>query len=104
MGVVFCVLIFISFIISLLKYLPLLFDAEMRKQKAEKKAVYIADCVRALNESYLGTRELMNYGTNTYLEVLTAQEDLLSTQITEVQNLNDGIQALINLYTALGGF
>lgn len=38
MGVVFCVLIFISFIISLLKYLPLLFDAEMRKQKAEKKA------------------------------------------------------------------
>ena len=73
-------------------------------QKAEKKAVYIADCVRALNESYLGTRELMNYGTNTYLEVLTAQEDLLSTQITEVQNLNDGIQALINLYTALGGF
>lgn len=73
-------------------------------QKAEKKAVYIADCVRALNESYLGTRELMNYGTNTYLEVLTAQEDLLSTQITEVQNRNDGIQALINLYTALGGF
>ena len=46
----------------------------------------------------------MNYGTNTYLEVLTAQEDLLSTQITEVQNRNDGIQALINLYTALGGF
>ena len=73
-------------------------------QKAEKKAVYIADCVRALNESYLGTRELMNYGTNTYLEVLTAQEDLLTAQITEVQNRNDGIQALINLYTALGGF
>ena len=73
-------------------------------QRTEKKAIYIADCVRALNESYLGTRELMNYGTNTYLEVLTAQEDLLSTQITEVQNRNDGIQSLINLYTALGGF
>ena len=73
-------------------------------QRTEKKAIYIADCVRALNESYLGTRELMNYGTNTYLEVLTAQEDLLSTQITEVQNRNAGIQSLINLYTALGGF
>ena len=72
--------------------------------KAEKKAVYIADCVQALNEAYLGTHELMNYGTNTYLEVLTAQEDLLTAQITEVQNAGNGIQALINLYTALGGF
>lgn len=72
--------------------------------RTEKKSVYIAECVQALNESYLGTRELMNYGTNTYLEVLTAQEDLLTAQITEVQNLSDGIQALINLYTALGGF
>ena len=72
--------------------------------KAQRKAAYIADCVRALNESYLATRELMNHGTNTYLEVLTAQEDLLQAQITEVQNSDDGIQALINLYTALGGF
>jgi outer membrane protein TolC len=46
----------------------------------------------------------MNHGTNTYMEVLTAQEDLLQAQITEVQNSDDGIQALINLYTALGGF
>ena len=38
MGVVFVVLIFISFIISLLKYLPMLFDSEIRKQRAEKKA------------------------------------------------------------------
>ncbi|MCR5215153.1 MAG: OadG family protein [Eubacterium sp.] len=37
MAVVFCVLIFISFVISLLKYLPLLFDADIRKQNAEKK-------------------------------------------------------------------
>ena len=72
--------------------------------KTQRKAAYIADCVRALNESYLATRELMNHGSNTYLEVLTAQEDLLQAQITEVQNRNDGIQALINLYTALGGF
>ena len=72
--------------------------------KTEKKAKHIADCVKALNESYYATRELMNDGTNTYLEVLTAQEDLLKAQITEIENRNDGIQALINLYTALGGF
>lgn len=40
MGVVFCVLIFISFIISLLKYLPLIFDADIRKARAEKKAAH----------------------------------------------------------------
>lgn len=38
MGVVFLVLIFISFIISLLKFLPMLFDADIRKAKAEEKA------------------------------------------------------------------
>lgn len=37
MGVVFLVLIFISFIISLLKFLPYLFDADIRKQRAEAK-------------------------------------------------------------------
>ena len=37
MGVVFCVLIFISFIISLLKFLPMLFDAEIRRKRAEEK-------------------------------------------------------------------
>ena len=43
MGVVFIVLIFISFVISLLKYLPMLFDAGIKKQKAEeKKAAEVA--------------------------------------------------------------
>ena len=37
MGVVFAVLIFISFVISLLKYLPLLFDADIRRASAQKK-------------------------------------------------------------------
>ena len=55
-------------------------------------------------QAYEATRELMNNGTNTYVEVLKAQEDLLTAQLTEVQNRYDGIQALINLYTALGGF
>ena len=73
-------------------------------RKAEQKATYIAAAIAAMEEAYMGTRELMKNGTNTYLEVLTAQEDLLSAQLTEVENRYDGIQALINLYTALGGF
>lgn len=37
MGIVFLVLIFISFVISLLKYLPMLFDKDIRKENAKKK-------------------------------------------------------------------
>ena len=40
MGVVFCVLIFISFVISLLKYLPMLFDKDIRKENAKKKQAH----------------------------------------------------------------
>ena len=72
--------------------------------KTEQKAAYLTSIINSLNEAYLGTSELMKNGTNTYVEVLKAQEDLLTAQITEVQNHYEGIQALINLYTALGGF
>ena len=72
--------------------------------KTQQKAAYLTSIVDALHHAYVGTSELMNNGTNTYVEVLKAQEDLLTAQITEVQNHYEGICALINLYTALGGF
>jgi outer membrane protein TolC len=72
-------------------------------QKTEEKVQHLRVMVNALHEAYLGTKELMNNGTNTYLEVLKAQEDLLTAQLREVENHNDGVQALINLYIALGG-
>jgi outer membrane protein TolC len=46
----------------------------------------------------------MNNGSTTYLEVLTAQESLLSAQLTQVENQYEMVRALISLYTALGGF
>ena len=52
--------------------------------KTEQKAVYLTSIVNSLHEAYLGTSELMKNGTNTYVEVLKAQEDLLTAQITEV--------------------
>ena len=72
-------------------------------KKTEQKATYLSSIVKSLSEAYIGTRELMNNGTNTYLEVLKAQEDLLTAQLREVENHNDGVQALISLYVALGG-
>jgi len=73
-------------------------------QAAGQKAVFIETQVNALQEAYNATSELMMNGTNTYLEVLTAQESLLTAQLAQVENRFESIQALINLYTALGGF
>lgn len=73
-------------------------------QTAEEKAEHIELSVNALQEAYSATKELMNNGSTTYLEVLTAQESLLSVEFKRVQNQYEMIQALINLYSALGGF
>ena len=94
-----------------LQFVQTLYDAgsEVYKYKraietAEEKSSHIGIRVNALQEAFAATTELMNNGSTTYLEVLTAQESLLSAQLTQVENQNDMIQALINLYTALGGF
>lgn len=73
-------------------------------QTAEEKAEHIEIRVNALQEAYSATKELMNNGNTTYLEVLTAQESLLSAEFTMVQNQYEMVQALINLYSSLGGF
>ena len=73
-------------------------------ETAEQKAVHIDIQVDALQEAYTATTDLMNHGSTTYLEVLTAQESLLSAQLSQVENRYEMIQGLINLYTALGGF
>lgn len=59
--------------------------------------------VEVLHDAYTGTHELMNAGKATYIEVLKAQESLLSAQLSEAENLYNGAQALIGLYIALGG-
>ena len=59
--------------------------------------------VEVLHEAYNGTHELMDNGKAEYLEVLTAQENLLSAQLNEAQNMYNGAQAIIALYIALGG-
>ena len=45
----------------------------------------------------------MNAGKASYIEVLTAQESLLSAQLSEAENLYNGAIGLIGLYIALGG-
>lgn len=59
--------------------------------------------VETLREAVRKTELLMRYSDTTYLEVLTAQQSLLDAEMSAVQSRFDRIQAIINLYHALGG-
>ena len=72
-------------------------------QVAKDKDVLYKHQVAVLEDAYTGTHELMNAGKASYIEVLTAQESLLSAQLNEATNLYNGATALIGLYIALGG-
>ena len=95
---------------KLMEYIQAVIDAGNQVNEA------LADCqvakdkdglykrqVEVLHDAYTGTHELMNAGKASYIEVLKAQESLLSAQLNEASNLYDGAQALIGLYIALGG-
>ena len=47
--------------------------------------------------------DLFQAGKATYLEIITAQQSLLSAQLNEVSDTFQRMQAVINLYCALGG-
>ena len=78
-------------------------EALVQYQTAQEKRELYAQQVNALQTAYRSTSLLMEHGTTTYLEVLTAQQSLLSVQLTQVANEVTEIQSLIQLYQALGG-
>lgn len=70
---------------------------------AMQKQVYLDKQVDALTRAVESTELLMRHGTTTYLDVLTAKQSLLSAQMTQISNKVAELQAIITLYTALGG-
>ena len=60
--------------------------------------------VAVLKKNVEDTRKLMESSTNTtYLEVISAQSNLLNAEINEVTDQFNKMQSVINLYQALGG-
>ena len=59
--------------------------------------------ISTLESAVYSTRQLMSHSEATYLEVLTAQQSLLSARLQQVADRFEGIQGVINLYRALGG-
>ena len=72
-------------------------------QTVGEKSVERDKQVKALEDAVDATIGLMNVGQTTYLDVITAQQSLLSAQLTQVQDDYDYLQSVISLYQALGG-
>lgn len=79
-------------------------DALTVYEKSLEKSSYLAEQVSNLEKSVEYTNELLLYsGSTTYLEVLTAQQSLLSSQINQINTDLTRARAVINLYQSLGG-
>ncbi len=59
--------------------------------------------IEQLEKAVVYTKSLFQSGDASYLEILTAQQSLLSAQLTEVSDNVQRMQAVITLYSALGG-
>lgn len=68
----------------------------------EKQTLYDSE-EEALERAVRATRLKMQYGSTTYLEVLTAQNSLLNAQLTQIANRMQALQSVVTLYHALGG-
>ena len=78
-------------------------DALTAWQTAKKRIEITNRQVETLREAVKKVELLMRHSDTTYLEVLTAQQALLEAELSQLQNRFDRIQAIINLYHALGG-
>ena len=76
-----------------------LYKYQMNTEKSESRKVQVASAKKASED----TADLFQLGTSSYLEVLSAQSSYLSAQLAEVTDTYDRMQAVISLYTALGG-
>ena len=78
-------------------------DALTAWQTSRNKNLLLEKQVTSLQKAVKSTSLLMEHGTTTYLEVLTARQNLLSAQLTQTANRFSEIQSVISLYCALGG-
>lgn len=73
------------------------YNSSLEKSKIEEKKI------KVLKKNVEDTKELMASSRTTYLEVITAQSSLLNTELAKVADDFARMQAIVNLYSALGG-
>ena len=74
-----------------------LYNSSDEKSKLEQKQI------ESLTKNVQYTKDLFSMGGSTYLEVITAQQSLLNAELAKVQDDFYKMQAVVNLYYALGG-
>ena len=70
---------------------------------AKKRVEIDKKQILSLQAAVWNTQLLMKHGNANYLEVLSAQKNLLQAELTETSDRFDEIQSVVNLYHALGG-
>lgn len=78
-------------------------DALAKCKAAEGKTEIRINQIEALEKAVESTQLLMRHAESTYLEVLTAQQSLLSARLQQISDHYDTVQGIIALYKALGG-
>ena len=78
-------------------------DALANYQNETKKLSIRTQQVDALKKASDYSEELLNYGMATYLEVLTAKDNALNSELSLIDNKFKQLNAVITLYRALGG-
>ncbi|MBU2930084.1 TolC family protein, partial [Winogradskyella psychrotolerans] len=79
-------------------------DALFSYQKAKEKQASRSHQIVALEKSVEFTQALLEYtSTTNYTDVLTSQNNLLSAQLNSISDKQQELQAVIQLYRALGG-
>ena len=70
---------------------------------SEEKSNIEAKQIEVLQKNVEDTKNLMASSGSTYLEVITAQQSLLNVELSKIVDDFNKMQAVVNLYYALGG-
>ena len=75
-------------------YLYITADEKLKEHQAQ---------VESMTKAVDMSKELFKVAKSTYLEIISAEQSLLNAQLNEVADSFQRLQAVINLYSALGG-
>lgn len=78
-------------------------NALVQYNSSDEKSKIEAQRIKVLRQNVEDTKMLMASSGSTYLEVITAQQTLLNAELTKISDDFSKMQAVVSLYTALGG-
>ena len=78
-------------------------NALVQYNSSDEKSKIEAKQIEVLKQNVESTKELMKTYGSSYLEVITAQQTLLNTELSKIADDFSKMQAVVSLYQALGG-